>query len=214
MDTKINKEWEEATILEEKARILKGLDPKELGAIMQYTGTFYKPLIEATANLETKDFDDNDFSNPKATEWQTEGGGQLSTLRFANPMLKALISGLDKLPAYQGKVYRGEQSKLDLKNQSDDYRKWYGESNYPVGKVDFRTYPTSTSTTPEATKNAPEGDKFDIIYEISDVKTGKSVELLSTKPDEQEVLFAPGVRFVVTGTESKNSELWVYMREL
>ena len=210
----IEKEEKETTILEEKVRNFKGLDPKELGAIMQYTGTFYKPLIEATANLETKDFDDNDFSNPKATEWQTEGGGQLSTLRFANPMLKALISGLDKLPAYQGKVYRGEQSKLDLKNQSDDYRKWYGESNYPVGKVDFRTYPTSTSTTPEATKNAPEGDKFDIIYEISDVKTGKSVELLSTKPDEQEVLFAPGVRFVVTGTESKNSELWVYMREL
>ncbi|BAY20852.1 hypothetical protein NIES2100_05960 [Calothrix sp. NIES-2100] len=210
----ITTEWEEAANLTKNVRNLKQLDEKELGAIMQYTGTFYKPLIEATASLETKDFKKDDFSNPKATEWETEGGGQISTLRFANPMLKALISGLDKLPAYQGKVYRGEQSKQDLKNQTEDYRKWYAQSNYPVGKVDFRTYPTSTSTTKDATKKAPEGEKFDIIYEISDIKTGKSVELLSTKPDEQEVLFAPGVRFEVVRTESKDSELWVYMREL
>ncbi|WP_425213759.1 DUF4157 domain-containing protein [Tumidithrix helvetica] len=194
---------------------LSGLDPKELGAIFKYTTAEYVPIVSAANSLSTKDFAEKDVADPNARKWGNEGGtGAMSTLKYTNPMMKALISGLDKMSPYNGKVYRGEDSNNKLKEKTDLERQQYAQQRFPIGKVDFRAYPLSTSTTEDAPKKAPGGDKFDIFYEISGVKTGKSIELLSNSPDEKEVLFAPGARFIVTNIAYKNGgEVWVYMTE-
>jgi hypothetical protein len=195
---------------------LQNLSDKEIGAIFKYTTAEFVPMVLAANSLGTKDFTESDVTDPNARKWSSEGGtGALSTLKYTNPAMKALISGLDKLSPYAGKVYRGEDSNQTLKGKTELERSQYAQQRFPVGKVDFRAYPMSSSTTEDAPKKAPGGDKFDIFYEISNVKTGKSIELLSNSPDEKEVLFAPGARFKITSTVTKNGgELWVYMVEI
>jgi hypothetical protein len=61
---------------------------------------------------------------------------------------------------------------------------------------------------------------FSVVYEIDEVKSGRDIQFVSDKVNEEEVLFPPGSRLeVVSATHcnpnnDKDTHIWVKLREV
>jgi hypothetical protein len=190
---------------------LRGLDPKELGAIVRYTEALYKPLVQASNSMETG----LDFKTEKKTDW----GSNLRTLEYSGPILAALSSGLAKLPVYTGSVFRVSASNQNLIGQSEAVRQNYLAQNYPRGALQSQRYPMSTAKTLESQFIKTNYAAMDVVWEITNIKSGRDIQVISDKFGEEEVLFQPGSRLVVSEVFTQNpykpddKHIWIRMQE-
>jgi hypothetical protein len=193
---------------------LLALNDKELGAINRYTSGLYKPLVAAsnrlgTGNVATGDLNKMDWDSP------------LQSLKYSGPILRALSSGLAKLPVYTGTVYRILESGSSAWNTSDGTRR-SALSRYKRGAVETQAYPMSTSKTLNSKfiKNHYAMTSFDTIYEIRNIRSGHDIQLASDQFEEEEVLFQPGSRLRIVDTRTSNpndatdKHLWVVLEEM
>ncbi|MEY3303227.1 MAG: hypothetical protein RLZZ139_1600 [Cyanobacteriota bacterium] len=194
---------------------LKGLHDKELGAIFQYTTALYKPIVNSANNFKTDDFGEGDLSK---VQW----GSPLGTLKYTGPMMQGISSGLAKLPVYSGKVYRLVTTSDPIMTKSENDRKKYAAQNYKPGKLEFANYPMSAakSLNSQFSKTNYGDPGFSVVYEIDEVKSGRDIQFVSDKVNEEEVLFPPGSRLeVVSATHcnpnnDKDTHIWVKLREV
>jgi outer membrane biosynthesis protein TonB len=112
--------------------------------------------------------------------------------------IRAITSALNKLPDYDGIVYRGTPIRSLTPEQI--------EANYLPGSIITEKGFTSTS--------ASSGAKFDgeVQYEIKS-RTGKKIQDLSQYKGENEVLFRPDTKFKVTGFEKIGNTYKIKMEE-
>ncbi|MGE0175275.1 MAG: ADP-ribosyltransferase domain-containing protein [Oligoflexales bacterium] len=127
-------------------------------------------------------------------------GGDEDMLQNWFAVFATLSSGLRKLPAYQGTVYRGGSSSERV---NDNYIDAFNR-NEPIQEKAF------TSSSYEATASFQKETGF-VIQSNSGVK----IDMLSRHPEEKEVLFAPGTWFKVTSVVDRD-ELYIdiHMEEL
>lgn len=152
-----------------------------------------------------------------ATSWQdnlskldlSKSGSD--ALKKTAPKMEAAISGLRKLPTYNGIVYSGT---------------WSGAAplteqvlrTYPVGSIHYKDNFLSTAKRVDASF-IPKAN-YHVAWVIDGVKTGKDIQALSTNYGEEEVLFPPGAKFMVTKVKdytadpAKHNKVWVYLVEL
>ncbi len=129
------------------------LEPEELEALMTYTGGRYA------------EFNDGDKQSDSIVN-----------------LRKNAISGLKKLPRYNGPLYRGDYA-------------FANDIKFPIGKQMSTTF-YSTAKTLEGSFIA--GGRS-TAYVIIDNKSARNIEALSQKSWESEALFPPS-RFKVVGT--------------
>lgn len=189
--------------LAEKIAAFEGLHDKEAGAIFKYTTSQYIPIIESLCSLHAGDFD-AEAGKAAPLDW---GKTPLSTLQYTAPMIKALTSGLSKLPVWKKPpVFRGAESHADVKAMSSVARQqWAAKQNYVVGRVMTQPFPMSTSKTIDASFFVKKAG-FDIGWQIDEVKTGVDIQWLSNSPEEEEVLFPPGARLEITAIDTTHDK--------
>jgi hypothetical protein len=193
---------------------LKGLHDKELGAIFQYTTALYKPIVNSANSFNTADFADSDLNR---VEW----GSPLATLKYTGPMMQALSSGLAKLPVYPGKVYRLVTTRSPIMTQNLQARQQYA-ANYKAGTLEMANYPMSAAKTlnSQFAKTNYNNPTFSVVYEIENVKSGRDIQYVSDKVNEEEVLFPPGSRLRVIAAYPNNpndpndTHIWVRLEEV
>jgi hypothetical protein len=113
----------------------------------------------------------------------------------------ALInSALDKMPNYEGKVYRVSALDPAIAN------------SYKVGQEITEKGFTSTGTEKPIGINIKKG-KIETIFNIKS-KTGKSISKFSDTPQEDEVLFKSGTKFKVTKKREENGKIIIEMEEV
>jgi hypothetical protein len=199
------------------AQNLLGLNDKELGAIFKYTTAQYMPQITALNSLSTASYTKEQAEDQRNVNW----GTPLGTLQYNLPALQGITSGLEKLPVYTGgDVYRGQDSTGNNGNKrmherpAKDREEFLAKSSYKVGAVQSFNYPLSSSANLQASyiKKA----ECDIAFVISGIKSGKEIGLLSNSPEEEEILFPPGSRFVITKTNPNgpDNKVYIYMTEI
>ncbi len=109
---------------------------------------------------------------------------------------KVLNQALNKMPSYEGTVYRGIKI-----SDVDGFIK-----RYTSGKeIDFSQF---TSTSFKKAESYYGNVKYEIIS-----KTGKDVSALSSKPAEKEVLFKSDAKFKVINVENKNGKTYIILEE-
>jgi hypothetical protein len=190
----------------------ENLSEREKGAIFRYTTKLFDPMGQAMEHFGLSDNFKKDDIPTTTNDPHDPKSFSLATLRYMYPLMKAMQSGLQKLPVYKGgSVYSAQKSGQDLGTKSDDARLNYASQRYPDNSVLNFSWPMSTSKT---TANPFAASARDVILEITTILTGRDIEFISDKPKEQEVLFPPGSRFIVNRTESKNNKVWVYLTEI
>lgn len=114
--------------------------------------------------------------------------------------VRMITSALNKLPDFNGTVYRGSRTGTRFSPEQL-------EKMYKVGKTIEEKGFTSTSYEKDS--------KFDgdVQYEIKS-RTGKNIENFSNYPSEKEVLFRPGTQFKVTGFEKTKDGYKIKMEEV
>lgn len=203
-----------------RAKDLLSLSDKELGSIFKYTTAQYMPQITALNSLSTASYTKEQAEDQRNVNW----GTPIGTLQYNLPALKGITSGLEKLPAYAGgDVYRGldstggkgdDNNKRLHKRTVQERTNYLGQSPYKVGAVQSFNYPLSSSANLQA--SYIKKDECDIAFVISGVKSGKDIALLSNSPEEDEILFPPGSRFVITKTnpDGPDGKVYIYMTEI
>jgi len=189
------------------------LDPRERGSIFQYTTTMYSPMNHSMNNQDASDYMPDDAQN------RAMNPGGVATLKFTLPMLKAMTSGLEMLPVYAGDAWRGAETGEGLHNkplvERQDGAQRFG---FQVGAIISYSYTLSTSKSIDASYLTRKNE-CDYGYRIIDIKTGRDVELLSNSEEEEEVLFPPGSRFVITAVDcdydvNNQKKILITMKEL
>jgi ADP-ribosyltransferase exoenzyme len=151
---------------------LQGIPTEELVAIRGYSSEGYLPINKALR------------------------GRDPALLREYEPYIGAAKSGLEKLPDYEGTVYRGTYLDPNLL-----------AAYHPGAVVTERGF-TSTSASPASSYGG------NAQYFINS-RHGKDVSQVSASPKEREVLFPPGTKFQVVHIKRGLSGLTkIYMREL
>ena len=150
------------------------MHPAEAKAITNYTS-------EMQGARGTQDYRDMNASlykhDPKA----------LQERQAQDAEIKTTASGLNKMPAHQGEVYRSANMPPET------------QAKYQVGKTVTEEGFVSTSTNPKAShsnNNFSGNSKYTIQSE-----TGRDISQLSTHKGEGEVLFTPGTNFDVVKTK-------------
>lgn len=195
------------------------LSPRERGALYQYTNKLHDELGYATQQFSmSDDFTTTDVSN--VTE-------KLRSLKFMLPMVEALHSALEQLPAYTSSgVFSGRKSNLKgggLTVLDDAKRLEYAAKSFTVGSVVSYSYPLSTAKDLDSSFIVLPG--YDVCLSIEQpILTGRDIEYLSNKPNEKEVLFPQGVRFKVVRYQAQppaealkeptKNKLWVVLKEI
>lgn len=175
----------------------RGLDPLEVYAINQYTAHYGMGVWQDL--LARRD----------AVETYTPGRGEKKAREQA-PVMKAAVSGLNRLPVHVGRVYNGQAFTVpQLPGGGPDMnavmRFVFG--CYPVGRIIRQDTFFSTAKTigasfiSRATHN--------LAWVIDDIRTGRDTEPISDHPEEKEVLFPPGAKFMVQGFDTSNLALTV-----
>ncbi len=172
---------------------IAALKPRERGALYQYTNKLHDQMGYATQSFSMSD----DFT-PADVASTTE---KLRSLRYMLPILQALHSAMEKLPAYGGsKVYSGRKSGTNLTTLDDPGRLNWAKTNFKPGEIISYNYPLSTAKDVDSSFIPLPGT--DVGLEIEQpILTGRDIEYLSNKPKEKEVLFPQGVRFQVVRVE-------------
>jgi hypothetical protein len=194
------------TALDNSAVALGNLSDRELYGIKTYTG--FAGTGPWGRAIQNRDY--------------TPGGHQMDKLGGSIEKIKAAVSGLNQLPVYTGgDVFSGTPWPAIDRNNDREVRRHLID-HYPLGKliswVDF----LSSSKRKEACYAYTKTPNYDLLWIIKDVRTGRDVQLASAKEDEEEVLFAPGWRLVVTKVENNlhnaaslyNGKLCVYLSEV
>lgn len=152
----------------QKAAKLELLEPEEVAAIKAYTGSAYAQVNNKIRN------------------------GQYAGDLFLQAWTDAAMSGLHKLPPWQGTVVRG----MTLHGNDLDKLAMF----YKVGAIVEETQFTSTSDA-----SAGSGFGGNVRYSIK-AKTGRDVRKISSFKGEQEILLVPGTKYkVLKATRSKDS---------
>jgi len=147
-----------------------GMTDLEAGAVVSYSLSGYDPLNTLLRGGKIRD-DDPKF---------------LASLKEHEILLN---SALDKLPAYNGAVYRSAALPNDLLSQ------------YTKGKTIKELGFTSTTSNVEVTSNFKEAGsatRTPVLFVINSRK-GRSVESMSALPEEKEVIFKSKTNFKVLG---------------
>lgn len=152
-------------------------------------------------------------------EWQDalrdmSPGKKQGDLGGLTPLIKAAISGLQRLPAFGGTVYHGRPFDATKGDAMDTIR-----ANFPIGRVVRHDNFLSAAKTFGSSFGIKGG--YDLVWEISDLKTGRDIQPISTNFGEEEVLFPPGVRLMVYGAyrvadplDERNGKIVVRMSEV
>ena len=138
-------------------------------------------------------------------------GGFRNQLKWLAPQMQAAVSGLRKLPVAAGPVYSG--ARQDLVGQPAA-----ALAQYPVGMV----WPQDNflSTAKSVASSFIPNLTYGVAYEITRVRSGRDIQMISTHPHEEEVLFPPGARFIVVEVTDRSAlpggygKVWVRMVEL
>lgn len=140
-----------------------------------------------------------------------KGADRMGTMA---PMLKAAISGLQRLPVHTGTVYNGQRFSASAPNAV-----LLAFNMYPMGSVIRQDNFLSAAKS----FGASFGSKpdYDLVWVISHLKTGRDIQPISTNFGEEEVLFAPGARFMVQSVQRiadpldpMDGKILVHMREI
>jgi len=116
-------------------------------------------------------------------------------------------------------VYNGQNGPhgIDKTNQAA-VNGWIA-ANYPVGST--RMQPNFLSSAKSVGASFIPKAGYDIAWVISGVRTGRDIQAISLNSGEEEVLFPPGARLLVTKVENKLDDLdpdkkkiWVHMMEV
>jgi hypothetical protein len=188
--------------VEANAKISKyGLTLAEATAIGIYTAADYLYMNPAAANnkswmkagLANQELQ---FHDPN-TETDVRGSAGVSDQHADEATLegqlhnKIALKGLNKLPDWSGKTYRGAAF-----NATDFAAK------YPPPPNGETVFPAFTSTSRDENKSKTfasinaQGDKFPILIRLTLTK-GKNIRKLSALPSEKEILLLPGATFKV-----------------
>lgn len=137
-----------------------------------------------------------DYSNERYLTINAGLRGDLENLKKSEIWIRLIMSGLNKLPNYQGIVYRGigwGKDQVDLKKYSDLYSSTqiHSEMNDPA----------FLSSTTNVESHFVTCTPF--VYKIHS-KEGKKFNDFSTRPDEAEVLFRPLTQFQILKKEIRN----------
>ena len=144
----------------------------------------------------------------------TSSPGASDKLVKLAPRIEAAVSGLRKLPVAAGPVYSGARG--DLVGQPA-----LAIAQYPVGMV--WTQDNFLSTAKTVADSFITKAEYGVAYEITRLRTGRDIQMLSTNFGEQEVLFPPGARFIVLEVTDRSNlvadpggygKVWVRMVEL
>ncbi len=116
------------------------------------------------------------------------------------PIIKPTVEGLEKLPSYQGTVYRKAVMPKDFlkkhKAGSDiQYKSFISTSKYS-GWADSKY-----------------GSEENVLLKIESVSKGKDISWISECPDEDEILFPPGTKFTVLSNEKKGDRTYIHLCE-
>lgn len=109
---------------------------------------------------------------------------------------EAFISGLDKLPSFEGTVYRGSHLPKDVGLQ-------HQEGNVVTATGIYSTTQSSDQAFPNA--------NYSITIAVKEGSGGKDIAMFSDKPTEQEVAFPPGTQFRVTSRVLEGREEFSHM---
>jgi hypothetical protein len=164
----------ESTVKDAQGKIPSNVTEPEAKAIANYTSDLHGPRGERDFRVMNETLYKNDSKSLQArTEMKDD--------------IKTTASGLNKMPAHQGTVYRS----ADMPKNVQD--------NYKVGTTVSEPGFTSTS---QNQKTAHNNKHFDgnTKYTIES-RTGRDISSVSTHKGEQEVLFPPGTNFDVTKTK-------------
>ncbi|MEO8607567.1 MAG: hypothetical protein ABI690_06785 [Chloroflexota bacterium] len=161
------------------ATIGQQLTQEEAEAIIKYSGGAYKAInTEARAAV------------PRATPKLQPGvrPGTAAPVRSYRRDMELAVSGLNKLPKYQGKLYRG------LAKPPPGFAA-YAQEGAVTGDLGFSSATPAITAVYDFLSN--EIAPGNIIYVIQS-KTGTNILSLSVNVQEGEVLFRPGTRFQIT----------------
>ncbi|MGH8933378.1 MAG: hypothetical protein ACRDZO_22760 [Egibacteraceae bacterium] len=199
---------------------VEGLAEREKGALFAYTTKLHEDLGYGTQLMDT---------GTKASDLRVGDPGLARMMRgldYSLPLIKAMHSGLAKLPAYtRGEVFHGTAS---VPGGIQDAL--LGGDPAAIGQAIERTfkkrsvisfaYPFSTAT--DAARSFLGHGNKGLAYVVQQpIRSGKEISLLSDKPAEGEVLFPQGVRFTVVhagttrpdGSTMPGVNVWVTVRE-
>ncbi len=109
---------------------------------------------------------------------------------------EAFVSGLDKLPSFEGTVYRGAHLPKDVGLQ-------HQEGSVVTATGIYSTTASSNEVFPNI--------NYDITIEVKADSGGKDIAMFSDKPTEQEVAFPPGTQFRVTSRVLDGNEQYSHM---
>ena len=150
--------------------------------------------------------------------WQAALSGLDTTNRVASdklvklaPRIAAAVSGLRKLPVAAGPVYSG--ARQDLAGQPAQ-----AIAQFPVGRI--WTQDNFLSTAKTVASSFIPNLSYGVAYEITRLRTGRDIQMISTNSGEEEVLFPPGARFIVVEVTDRSAmpggygKVWVRMVEL
>ena len=173
---------------------LRNIPTQDLAAVRSYTSGFIKTILNVP--LKTISLSE-DSASP-------EVASAVERAHLLAPILRGICSGLNALPAFRGPTFRGVEIAPEMLLR-----------RYPVDAEVQENFFLSTATKPE--KAWAGNVRFRI-----ESKSGRDISFLSTKPQELEVLFAPGCRFrvmQVTKNPPKNNDRYdrayeVVLREI
>lgn len=170
---------ENVTLNERQRAVAEQIGEEETKAIMLYS---------SEEGLEDADISYKQINKPLREHQEIDEVQQLT--------MAHIDSGLQKLPEYDGKVYRGVTAPGEFEDANDFISK-----KYPVGQVVRDEAYMSTSydeLTPFGFATDPlyGEEKRAVLFEI-DSKTGRDISQISGRLAEKEVLFMRNTRFNV-----------------
>jgi len=115
---------------------------------------------------------------------------------------KVAASALDKMPPYEGTVYRGFGLRDGM--TIDDIKKQYK----PGSTIQEKGFLSTTNDDNPDNAFSRKEVRF-----VINSKTGRNVAGLSNSPDEKEILFKPDTKLKVLRHEEKDGKLFIYMDE-
>ena len=110
------------------------------------------------------------------------------SFRVWQGFLYFLMRALDKLPKYEGTVYRGGNKGLDQKTVRQEYK--------PGRPIQWAAF-SSTSHDFNVVRPFVKKDEGGVVFKIK-VVTGRDIGRYSFFPKESEILLSPNTQFVVT----------------
>eukprot|EP01103_Thecamoeba_quadrilineata_P005333 TRINITY_DN15147_c0_g1_i1.p1 TRINITY_DN15147_c0_g1~~TRINITY_DN15147_c0_g1_i1.p1 ORF type:complete len:568 (+),score=79.46 TRINITY_DN15147_c0_g1_i1:44-1747(+) len=112
-----------------------------------------------------------------------------------------LLLCLKRLPTYQNQVYRGLDKKVDT------------EREYKLGTiVIWHSFTSATTRLDTAKTFLASSSKEGTIFVVNSTE-GKLIKEISSRPEEDEVLFQPNSRFRVNEINTKDKILYVHLKQ-